>query len=100
MFAGACREITGLSHGRITRPCGRSHGETVTLVPPCQNGVDDALATGAGRGFARFLQACSLHKHGTASTPIITIDLDLVSRFVREFHLGSGAALYSCGSPA
>lgn len=94
LFGAACRKITSQNQGQPSTWRNRYDGSTLS------NGVDDALATGAGRGFARLLQACSLHKRGTASTPIITIDLNLVSRFVREFHLGSGAALYNSGSPA
>ena len=29
-------EITGLNHGRMSRPCGSPHGWTVSIVPPCQ----------------------------------------------------------------
>jgi hypothetical protein len=36
LFGAACREIAGLIHGRMRSPRGRSHGETVALVPPCR----------------------------------------------------------------
>lgn len=52
--------------------------------------VDNALVAGVWEGFCEIPAGCSLHKHGTAPTPGVAIDLDLISRFApARPHLGN-----------